>query len=158
MEASKVTISPTTVEWNRLGKKKKTNLRRKLIIEYIQSKPAGTLIKMGEFREVCHFTTDPNTNAFVQRMLRDGVISQYAGEKPRTHYYAVTGAVRLVKPKATPPPPEDEPTTEEPVRSNHNLTEYAKQFAWERNSDSLREFVAYMDGKELELRRQADVE
>jgi hypothetical protein len=43
MEASKLTVGDKTFDLNHLGKKKKTNLRRKLVIEYIQGKPAGVI-------------------------------------------------------------------------------------------------------------------
>jgi DNA-binding MarR family transcriptional regulator len=155
MEVSQATISPKTLDLNRLSKTKKTNLRRKLVIEYIQSKPSGEIIRMAEIQRVGQFTTTPNTNMFVNRMLRDGIITRYKGDKPRTYYYAVTGAVRVKKPanQAEEAQGADKPAT---VSNNHQLTDYAKQFAWERNSDSLREFVEYMDGKELQLRRLSD--
>lgn len=105
MEASRVTIGEKTYDMNHLGKKKKTNIRRKLIIEYIQSKPAGEYIKMQEFQRVCHFSTYANTWAFVQRMIRDGVIQQHEGEKKKAYYYSVTGAMRVTTPK-TPAPAE----------------------------------------------------
>jgi len=98
VEASKVTVGDKTFDLNHLGKKKKTNLRRKLIIEHIQSKPAGEYIKMEEFQRICHFTTYANTWSFVQRMLRDGVIQQHEGEKKKSFYYSVIGAVRIVNP------------------------------------------------------------
>lgn len=104
MEASKVTIEGKTYDWNYLGKKKKTNLRRKVIIEYIQSKPAGEIIKMGEFQQVAHFALPANADAFVKRMIRDGVICRYNGDKPRSYYYSVTGAVRVRKPAEIPEP------------------------------------------------------
>lgn len=155
MEVSQATISPKTLELNRLNKTKKTNLRRKLVIELIQSKPSGEIIRMAAFQKVGQFSTTPNTNAFINRMLRDGVIARYAGDKPRTYYYAVTGAMRVTKPANRAEEAQGaEGTTA--VSSNHQLTDYAKQFAWEHNSDSLREFVEYMDGKELELRRLSD--
>jgi DNA-binding MarR family transcriptional regulator len=155
MEVSQATISPKTLDLNRLNRTKKTNLRRKLVIEYIQSKPSGEIIRMAEIQRAGQFTTTPNTNMFVKRMIRDGIIARYKGDKPRTYYYAVTGVVRVKKPAraAEEAQEADKPTT---VSSNHQLTSYAKQFAWERNSDSLREFVEYMDGKELELRRLSD--
>lgn len=99
LQASKVTIGEKTYDLNYVGKKKKTNLRRKLIVEYIQSKMAGELITIRDFMEVGQFTTVANTHSFIKRMVRDGVISSYNGEKPRTHYYGVTGAVRVSKPK-----------------------------------------------------------
>lgn len=100
LEASKVTIGQKTYDLNYLGKKRKTNLRRRLIIELIQSKPAGTTIKVREFQEVARFSTQANAYAFVNRMIRDGVIMRYEGDRPKTFYYAVTGEVRVHKPEA----------------------------------------------------------
>lgn len=99
MEASKIIVSEKTYDLQFLNNKKKTNLRRKAIVEYIQSKPSGEIISTGDFQRVAQFTSYPTTWAFVGRMVRDGVISQYKGDKPRTYYYGVLGAVRIKKPK-----------------------------------------------------------
>lgn len=99
LEASKVTINNKTYDLNYLSRSKKTNLRRKIIIEHIQSKPAGEYIKLEEFQRICHFSTYANTWAFVQRMLRDGVIQQHEGEKKKAYYYSVIGAIRVSTPK-----------------------------------------------------------
>lgn len=99
MEASKITIGAKTYDMNYLSKAKKTALRRKMVVEYIQSKPAGTTIKLSEFAEVCHIKQVNNVDAFIKRMLRDGVIMRYEGDKIRTYYYAVLGAARQIKPK-----------------------------------------------------------
>lgn len=84
MDASKVMVGKKTYDLNYLSRSKKTNLRRKLVIEYIQSKPAGEYIKMDDFKDICRFSTYANTWAFVQRMIRDGVISQHEGEKKKS--------------------------------------------------------------------------
>lgn len=181
MEVSRLSISPTTMNLTKLSGKKKNHLRRKLIVEYIQSKPAGEIIRMDELRQVAKLSTRANADAFVNRMIRDGVIGRYKADKPRTYYYSVIGTVRTKKLAAQPErltidnhehtyldgvcercgllqktieQPSERP--KEQIATNHLLTDYAKQFVWERNSDSLRDFVAYMDGKELELRRLAD--
>lgn len=99
MEASKLTVSGKTFDLNHLSGAKKTNLRRKRVIEYIQSKPAGEYIKIHEFQRECHFTSYANTWSFIKRMMRDGVIQQFEGEKPKAYYYAVTGATRVSTPK-----------------------------------------------------------
>lgn len=99
MEASKVTVGDKTYDMNFLGKKKRTNLRRKLIVEYIQSKPSGEIISISDFQEVGKFNNYPTTWSFVQSMIKQGVIAQYKGEKPRSYYYGVIGAVRVSKPK-----------------------------------------------------------
>jgi len=97
MDASKITVSDKTYDLNHLGKKKKTNLRRKVIVEYIQSKPSGELISFGELQEVAQFNSYPTAYSFIGRMVRDGIISKYPGEKPKTYYYGVLGAVRVHK-------------------------------------------------------------
>lgn len=105
MEASRVTVSGNTYDLGILTPQKKTNLRRKLVVEYIQSKPSGEYIKMQDFQELCHFSTYANTWAFIQRMIRDGVIQQHSGEKKKAYYYSVLGSVRVKKPMATPTEP-----------------------------------------------------
>lgn len=99
MEASKVTIGDKTYDMNHLRGGKKTNLRRKLIIEFIQSKPSGTTISIPEFQRVGHFSTNANTHTFVSRMIRDGVIQRHDGDRPKTYFYSVTGSVRISTPK-----------------------------------------------------------
>lgn len=98
MEAGKVTVGDKTYDMNFLGKKKRTNLRRKLIVEYIQSKPSGEIISISDFQEVGKFNNYPSTWSFVQSMIKQGVIGQYKGEKPCSYYYGVIGAVRVHKP------------------------------------------------------------
>lgn len=106
MEASKITVGEKTFDLNHLNRAKKTNLRRKKIIEHIQSKPAGEYIKLEEFQRICYFSTYANAWAFVQRMIRDGVIQQHEGEKKKAYFYSVTGAVRVKKQVADSPPQE----------------------------------------------------
>lgn len=102
MEASKITIGEKTYDLNYLTRRRKSDLRRKLIIEYIQNKPAGTIIRVSEFEKEGRFATRQNAEAFVKRMVRDGVIMRYDGDRPRTYYYAVTGSIRQRKPADTP--------------------------------------------------------
>ena len=97
MEASKVTIGDKTYDMNFIHGRKKTNLRRKLIIEYIQSKPSGEIIRIPELQKVGRFSTNANTHTFVRAMIRDGVLQRYNGDRPQSYYYGVTGAVRVTK-------------------------------------------------------------
>lgn len=120
MEASKVTIGAKTYDMNYLKGKKKTALRRKLIVEYIQSVPAGELLSIPQLQKIGHFSTNANTHTFIQRMIRDGVISRYDGDRPRTYYYAVVGAARIVKPK-------DEHDTPAPATPEQNLANFIKE-------------------------------
>jgi hypothetical protein len=97
MEASKITISDKTYDLSLLNRTKRTNLRRKAIIEYIQSKPNGEIINMGELQQVAQIKSYATAWSFVKTMVRDGVIGQYKGDKPKSYYYSVTGAVRVKK-------------------------------------------------------------
>lgn len=99
MEASKLTISDKTYDLSLLNRTKRTNLRRKAIIEYIQSKPSGELINISDFQRVAQFKAYATTYSFLKRMVNNGVIGQYKGDKPRTYYYSVLGAVRVKRPK-----------------------------------------------------------
>ncbi|HYG84610.1 MAG TPA: hypothetical protein VD907_07090 [Verrucomicrobiae bacterium] len=103
MEASRISLGGKIYDLNHLNKTKKTNLRRKLIIEYIQSKPAGEYIKTGELQRVGQFSTSANAHSFVKRMIRDGVIMKHEGDKPRSIYYSVVGSVRVKKPANSEP-------------------------------------------------------
>lgn len=100
MEASKLTISDKTYDLSVLNRTRRTNLRRKAIIEYIQSKPSGEIINMGELQNVAQIKSYATAWSFVKTMIRDGVISQYKGDRPKSYYYGVTGAIRVTKPKA----------------------------------------------------------
>lgn len=99
METSKLTISDKTYDLSLLNRTKRTNLRRKAIIEYIQSKPSGELINISDFQRVAQFKAYATTYSFLKRMVNNGVIGQYKGDKPRTYYYSVLGAVRVKRPK-----------------------------------------------------------
>lgn len=103
VEGSKVTIADKTYDLNFLGKTKKTNLRRKMTVEYIESKPAGTIIQLREFMELCRFNQIANTDAFIKRMIRDGVIQRWEGDKPKSYYYAVVGKARQKTPPTAKP-------------------------------------------------------
>lgn len=97
MDANRITIGQKTYDMNLLTRKRKTDLRRKLIIEFIESKPAGHVIPLVQFMEVARFNTLANTHSFINRMIRDGLISQYRGDRLRTYYYAVIGSIRVRK-------------------------------------------------------------
>lgn len=101
MNVSQVKVGQSTLDNNRISGQKKTQLRRKLIVELIESKPAGQVIRLPEFQAVGHFSTSANAHAFVQRMVRDGIIAKYSDGRPRSYYFAVLGKVRTTS-KASP--------------------------------------------------------
>ncbi len=144
MIASKVTISPNLLDRPTLRGRRKSNLRRKVIIEYIQSKPAGTVIRLTDFQVVGRFNNAGSTLSCIKAMIREGVINRYEADKPRQYYYSVTGAVRTHKLIETDGVVQPRP----PMRLHEALLPLAKDFVWERTSDSLREFIAYVEGRE----------
>lgn len=78
---------------------KKRELRREAIIAYIKRKPLGTRIKLEEFKQAGNFATDANTDVFIKKMLKDGVIIR-ENLTPRTFCYQVAGGgeVRVTRP------------------------------------------------------------
>ena len=72
---------------------KKRELRREAIIAYIKRKPLGTRIKLEEFKQAGNFATDANTDVFIKKMLKDGVIIR-ENLTPRTFCYQVAGGGR----------------------------------------------------------------
>jgi hypothetical protein len=85
----------------------------------------------------------------LRTMLKKGTIGRVELDKPKTYSYFVNEGT-ITKPKREPAKEVKPLDTQPPFQT---LGDYAKQYAWEANSDSLREFVRWMDGKELDLRR-----
>lgn len=147
MQASRVTIDEKTYDLNVMTRKKKTALRRRLIVEYIESKPAGAIIKMQEFQKLCHFSTYANTHTFIKRMIRDDVIRQVPAEgyKSRFTYVIVDRPEPKPQPKPAVHVAPSAPIAD--INLYANIERLAKEFAWEQNSDSVREFVPYLKGR-----------
>lgn len=133
MNASKITIAPATLKANKLTGKKLRLLKRKAIVEYIESKPSGEIIQLKDFMRVANFKGESHVQSFIKLMVRDGVIARYDGERPRTNYYTVLGKARTRKLEQTPAPTQDS--------FYETLLAKAKDFAWTTGNDSLREFV-----------------
>lgn len=162
MEASKVSINPDFIRFEKMPRGKKTALRRQNVIDLIKSKPLGTPIVLSEFQAVTGHTTETSAWALIKTMIKKKKISRVAVEGRVNKFCYVVNDAKTVKPAAIAAPPHATPekpaetaaprarTTEMPAK---NLTSYAREFAWESNSDSLRDFIKWMDGKELDLRR-----
>lgn len=151
MEASKVSVSAHYLKFERMGRNKKADLRRRNVLDLIRSKPSGTPITLAEFQEVCAFTTTAGAYGLIKTMLDRGTIVREVEGLNRHSYYIAADAVKREREKERGTTPQTEIVT--PPATNA-LTDYAKQFAWEKNSDSLREFIKYMDGIELDIRRK----
>lgn len=164
MEASRVTISPETLQTQRdsvnsiVGyRKRKTILKDESIKTLVRNTPAGKGLTASKLMSVAGY--DPtNTNSYQAGMqyilgaIRRGVIVRVdPSEKTFKKQYFVPDDVHTVnkqrpRAKAT----DEEKKLEIPGETLAISTEVvvdvivakAKQFAWEHNSDSLREFIA----------------
>lgn len=153
MIASKVEVNPDLIKFKPLSRKKKAALREQRIIELIESRPFMSRIKGEDFAVVTEMSTQ-NTWNMINRMVKKHKIVKHSLTL-RTFAFTVESKSNIVKPAN--PPIEVRANTASTGGGTAQLATYAKEFAWSTNSDSLREFVAYMDGKELDLRRLADV-
>lgn len=154
MDASKLTIDPDKLRFQKMSHKKRSELRRKNMLDLINSKPAGTALSLQEFEAVTR-TSSANVHAVIQHMVKEGVVTKTLVEGTKNRYcYSVVAAVTVKAPKEVPQPAITETTaaaTEQfPAMT---LGDYARDYAWESNDDSLRGFVKWMDGKELDVRR-----
>jgi hypothetical protein len=88
MEVSKLIISGETLRAHSatLTKKRKTELRKEAIKAYINSKPAGAVIKSSAFMSVGAFNSEANAHAHILRMIRDGEIGRQHPEGHKRYY------------------------------------------------------------------------
>lgn len=158
MEASKVTINQALLD-NKLGKKGKVRLRTNGVKDLIRSKEAGHLFSYRDLIYAAGYREDQYGTgwAFIKRLIKNNKI-KIVDEQPgkRKQAYCVPGDVQTRPgPYGTTIPPEEPKPQEadapkglvgnvEVLYSIENIVHNAKQFAWEHNSDSLREFIASM--------------
>jgi hypothetical protein len=149
MEASKVTINPDKLKYEQMTKKQRNELRGRNIIDLIRNTPAGERITLMQFKEASGYRTFQSADGKLKSMIMQGLISRIELDRPKTYTYSINDGTVLA-PKRE-PAKEVKPLDAQPPFQS--LGDYAKQYAWEANSDSLRDFVRWMDGKELDLRR-----
>jgi hypothetical protein len=141
MQVSKIDIQPRTMAYytQPMNKIKRRNLREKLVVEYIKSRPAGTRISNDELQRIAGFNSTGAISMMLQSMIKRGIIGRnQIGRKG--YSYFVNDAV-TVKPADVPAQPK--PTISEPTNIPTNLESLARDFSWRYNSDSLREFVKW---------------
>lgn len=138
MHASKVSVDSTKLGSPLLKGKRKTALRRKIILEYIAERPAGSIVRSHEFQTIGRFTGRSNAMGFVKNMIRDGLIARTPGSVPMTYSYAVLTGVRTRRPAAS------RGGASSGTRLPADVERAAKEWSWDTGSDSLREFVKYM--------------
>lgn len=97
MEASRVSISDRTLlQAPTLSGKRKRELRIRVLKEYILARPYGKRVKTEEFRTLLHFKTSANAWAFIEKLVKRGILVKHE-ITPRTFFYTVEGEVRTSK-------------------------------------------------------------
>ena len=165
MEASRVTVSDKTYDLGVMSGKKKTDIRRRLVVDYINSQMSGSIIKMDTFMSVIRGSTTANTHSFIKNMIRDRIITRTPAEGYKSKFSYTVTDFPLAKAKTK---TAAQPSAAEKVRSDshggarpgsgrpkgstaipvfYKLEKLAKDYAWETSSDSLREFIAYAKGR-----------
>ncbi|MDE2106077.1 MAG: hypothetical protein KGL39_53130 [Patescibacteria group bacterium] len=132
MDASKVTVSADTLRFQKMDKGRKTKLRRQNIIDLIKSKAYGTPITLAEFGTAAQLTAS-SAYSLIETMVKNGVISKDKLEGQK-YAYRVNGAVWVSK----------KPETAQ-VKPLGNAAELARDFYWQTGSDSLHEFVQWLE-------------
>lgn len=139
MDASKLTIDPSHLRFDKMTGSRKIKLRKENIKALIRSRPAGSPIQYKEFAAVAA-TSEGNVYSMMKTMIKKGEIHKIdSDERGQRYAWAVDEAKVIVpkKPKANAPK----------TYSVEELIEEAKSFAWRENTDSLRGFITSMEGK-----------
>lgn len=156
MIASKVTISQETrakLDNPVLTRKKKNKLREELVKDCIRAQRGGIATKQ-QLIAAAGFDPDARSNGYatgitlLHSMVRKGIIS-HENTKKFKKTWTVKEDVRV-----TPTPkqvareivkPEAVVELKEFKMDKLTLVDMAKQFAWTNNSDSLRDFIKYVE-------------
>lgn len=166
-EVARVEIAPETMIKNTLSRKRKMELRQEAIVAFINSKPIGTRFRMRELIKAAGYDSDSVSQyqsgfTFVDRLTKNGTLKREKVPKSTAHHYWVIqqpqpisfkGAEEVDTTSGEPQEPVVElPIMEVPsdvtIKDVTELVSKAKQFAWDSNSDSLREFVGWLAGQE----------
>lgn len=133
MEAT-LKIHPDHLRFNPMSRAKKLELKRENIKALIRSKPAGTIITINEFARVCA-SSEQNTYSMLKTMIkRKDIIRIPSEERGQRYSWAVNeGKVRVA---AKAPVARYELAT---------IVDKAKEFAWQKDSDSLRAFITWLE-------------
>lgn len=157
MIASKLVISPETREKLNnpvLSPMKKRQLREQFIIESIRKAVGGTRTKQ-ELIVAAGFSHDATTNSYaaghtlINSMIKRGLITHNDTKSFKKNWTVLADVKVTPSPKTvakevvgTPQSTQVELKEKAPV-SAVELVQLAKDFAWENNTDSLRDFIAY---------------
>lgn len=138
MEASKLTIDPNHLRFDKMSNGRRSKLRKENIKALIRSKPAGTIIKVSDFQKVT-MSSNPSTSVMLKNMVKRGEISRYRDEQFKSRYtWAVSEGVKVKVPKT----PRQAPKS---VFDTETIIEKAKSYVWQQDDDSLRGFIKWLE-------------
>lgn len=166
MDASKISVNPELLKFRPLTQIQQRKIREQRIIELIRSKPAGTKIKLRDFAAVIELTPD-STRRLIYRMIERKKLSQFpvTGQARKSYTVLADIKVQKVQPSAAVLPDSRDMKAENfklrfppavervsalqprPTTPPDTLVQDAKEFSWQFNSDSLREFVAWAQSR-----------
>lgn len=95
VEASKVTISQATLNGPLMTRKRKLNLRRNLILEYIRSKPAGTPISTSELIRAGQYKSHGSGWQQIQTMKKKKLLVQENIPKSHKSLWHIPGDAKV---------------------------------------------------------------
>jgi hypothetical protein len=167
MQASRVQIRPESINYynGKLSSDHRRRLKEAAAIDLINSKPAGTRIKLSEFGHAMHTGHDNNTDSIIKSMLQKRIIGRTEIEGSYKKYSYWVNAARTVKaankvlgkgapkkeikeaaaPVPTPAPAPVIAAPAPPPLESPDIPQLAKEFSWNYNTDSLREFIKWME-------------
>ena len=147
MEASKVTIAPTTWSQQKLTPKRRRELKRENVLAYLRSRPYGKRVIAKELMQF-GFTTASGAHVYLKALERDGLITKHELGL-RSAFYTVNEPVKTSGSHGL-----DEGQVAaikimndviDKAGTQVSLEEQAMRFAWEHplyNND-LREFIKW---------------
>jgi hypothetical protein len=148
MEASRVIIGPDmekSINDPRLSSSRKKELRIHHVINLINSRPVGTLFKKIELVRAAGFTTQ-NSRArgylFIDSMIENGIINTNGEHKTKSSWYVIDTDKH--KEHLNPSTQIPDVKTKVEINVQQHIETLAVDFAWNNNTDSLRDFIKYL--------------
>lgn len=121
-----------------LTRKQKTKLFRTVVIDYIRSKPTGTIISIAELGMAGGVTDKKKSYHLIHTLEQKGYISNMRSPHTRMGSWTVLGDVRTVTPKQV----DFLEKVEKP--KDTTLIAKAKEYYWLTHDDSLHAFVEWL--------------
>lgn len=145
MEASKLSISPEHLRFKPMSKGKRSALRRENIKALIRSKPAGTVLGLADFAAATQ-ATEASAYSMLKTLIKRGEIIKIPDDLHNRRYSYVVNEPVTKKQAA-----KEQPLDTRIKKGCYSLADIeaeAKDFVWSNDTDSLRDFIKHLQGKE----------